>query len=319
MQNLQVIVSGSTGLVGQALCRQLRADGHAVRTLRRQTNGRSSPNASSESRGTRSEGEPIAWDPPRGLLDPQQLDGVDCVFHLAGHSIAAGRWTAQQKQLIRDSRVQATHQLVQQICQLPSPPRTFICASAMGIYGDCGDQLVDEATPAAKSFLAEVVSDWEAACQPLVDAGVRVVHPRFCMILSRSGGALGQMLPIFRWRLAGRLGSGEQYWSWIALPDVISALQWMMCEPSATGAYNVAAPAALTNAEFTNTLARTLGVSAILPAPAWGLRLAMGEMADALLLCSCRLVPQRLTDAGFEFQYPQLAPFLAQELAPAES
>lgn len=313
MKNLQVIVSGSTGLVGQALCKQLRADGHAVRTLQRQTSGRSSPGSSVESRATKSQGESIGWDPPHGLLDPQQLNGVDCVFHLAGHNIAAGRWTAQQKRLIRDSRVQATRLLVEQICRLPSPPRTFVCASAMGIYGDCGDRPVDESTPPADSFLADVVSDWEAACQPLVDAGVRVVHPRFGMILSRSGGALSQMLPVFRWRLAGRLGSGKQYWSWIALADAVSAVQWMMHEPSAAGAYNVVAPAAVTNAEFTNILAKALGVSAMLPAPAWGLRLAMGEMADALLLCSCRLVPQRLTDAGFQFQYPQLAPFLAQE------
>lgn len=313
MKNLQVVVSGSTGLIGQSLCKRLRADGHVVRTLQRQTNSQSSP-GSSDSSATPPGSEQIQWDPPRGLIDPQQLDGVDCVFHLAGHNIASGRWTAKQKQRIRDSRVQATQKLVKQLCQLASPPKTVICASAMGIYGDRGDQPVDESAAAADSFLAEVVSDWEAACQPLVDAGVRVVHPRFGMVLSRAGGALAQMLPIFRWRLAGRLGSGQQYWSWIALPDVISALDWMMHETTAAGAYNVVAPEAVTNAEFTKTLADALGASALVPAPAWGLRLALGEMADALLLCSCRVVPQRLTEAGFVWQYPQLAPFLADEL-----
>lgn len=309
MKNLQVVVSGSTGLIGQALCKRLRANGHVVRTMQRQSSGQNeSSSAASVAQPTSS--EQIQWDPAHGLLDPQQLNGVDCVFHLAGRSIAAARWTAAEKKRIRNSRVQATQRLVEQLCKLASPPKTFISASAIGIYGDRGDQLVDESTPAADSFLADVVSDWEAACLPLVEAGVRVVHPRLGMVLSPAGGGLSQMLPIFRWRLAGRLGSGKQYWSWIALPDVISALEWMMCEPSAAGSYNVVAEA-ITNAEFTKTLADALGVSALVPAPAWGMRLALGEMADALLLCSCRVVPQRLTAAGFTMQHPELAPFLA--------
>lgn len=312
MKNLQVVVSGSTGLIGQALCKRLRADGHAVRTMQRQTSGQLESNSAAAA--SKPSTEHIQWDPAGGLLDPQQLEGVDCVFHLAGRSIASARWTAAEKKRIRDSRVHATQKLVEQICQLASPPKTFIAASAIGIYGDREDQFVDESTPAADSFLADVVRDWEAACRPLVDVGVRVVHPRLGMVLSRSGGGLSQMLPIFRWRLAGRLGSGTQYWSWIALPDVISALVWMMREPSAAGPYNVVAPEAITNAQFTKTLAKALGVSALVPAPAWGLRLALGEMADALLLCSCRVVPQRLTDAGFPLQHPQLAPFLADEL-----
>lgn len=312
MKNLQVVVSGSTGLIGQALCKRLRADGHVVRTMQRQTSGQHESSSAEVAQPTSS--EQIQWDPAQGLLDAQQLNGVNCVFHLAGRSIASTRWTAAEKKRIRDSRVQATQKLVEQICQLASPPKTFISASAIGIYGDRGDEFVDETTPAADSFLADVVRDWEAACRPLVDVGVRVVHPRLGMVLSRAGGGLSQMLPIFRWRLAGRLGSGKQYWSWIALPDAISALEWMMREPSAAGSYNVVAPEAITNAEFTKTLADALGVSALVPAPAWGLRLALGEMADALLLCSCRVVPQRLTAAGFTMQHPELAPFLAGEL-----
>lgn len=313
MENLQVVVSGSTGLIGQALCERLRADGHVVRTLHRQTAGQSE-SSSGASAAQPTPSEQIQWDPAQGLLDPQQLDGMDCVFHLAGRSIASARWTAAEKKRIRDSRVQATQRLVEQICQLASPPKTFISASAIGIYGDRGDEFVDESTPAADSFLADVVRDWEAACRPLGDVGVRVVHPRMGMVLSRAGGGLGQMLPIFRWRLAGRLGSGKQYMSWVALFDAISVLEWMMREPSAAGSYNVVAPEAITNAEFTKTLAGALGVSALMPAPAWGLRLALGEMADALLLCSCRVVPKRLTDAGFTLQHPELAPFLADEL-----
>ena len=314
MKNLQVVVSGSTGLIGRALCNRLREGGHVVRTLHRQSHGHGASSSSGPA-ATPLSSEQIQWDPVQGLLDPQQLNDVDCVFHLAGRSIASSRWTAAEKRRIRDSRVQATQVLVQQLCQLSSPPKTFVSASAIGIYGDRGDQLVDETTPAADGFLADVVSDWEAACQPLGDAGVRVVHPRFGMVLSRSGGALGQMVPIFRWRVAGPLGSGKQYVSWIALPDVISALEWLMHKSSAAGCYNVVAPKAVTNAEFTKTLADALGVSAIVPAPAWGLRLVLGEMADALLLCSCRVVPKRLTDAGFVLQHPQLAPFLTEEFA----
>lgn len=304
MNNLRIAVSGSTGLIGGVLCERLVAAGHAVYPVQRMKHSER-VSASTES---------ILWDPAQGLLDPQQLSGIDCMIHLAGRSIAAGRWTPSEKQRIRDSRVRATERLVDQICQLDSPPKTFLSASATGIYGEHGVEEVDEATPRGHDFLADVASDWEDACLPLLPCGVRVVHPRFGMVLSRGGGALAKMLPLFRWMLGGRVGSGKQYWSWVALPDVVSAIEWMTVEPSAVGAYNVVAPQPTTNAEFTRRLAQQLGVPAILPAPAWGLRLALGEMADALLLTSCLVAPKRLLDAGFEFQYPQLQPFLAAEL-----
>jgi uncharacterized protein (TIGR01777 family) len=233
---------------------------------------------------------------------------------LAGRSIASGRWTLAEKQRISSSRVEATRRLVDQVCQLKSPPGVFICASAIGIYGDQGQKLLDESSPPAHDFLAEVARQWEDACQPLVDVGVRVVHPRFGIVLSSRGGALAKTVPIFRWYLGGRMGSGHQYWSWIGLHDCVRALLWLIGNPNAHGAYNLVSPQPVTNAEFASTLARTLHVPAVVPAPAWALRLVAGEMADALLLCSSRVHPARLIDQGFAFEQPELASCLRAEL-----
>ncbi len=307
MKVLQVAVSGSSGLVGSDLCARLRSAGHAVRPLQRVS--RSKP-ASQTSLSP----DDIAWDPAHGLVDPQQLESIDCVVHLAGRSIASARWTPEEKRRIRDSRVQPTSVLANQIAQLSHPPRVFVSASAIGIYGDHGDEVVDESTPAGQDFLAVVANDWEQSCAALTEAGVRVVHPRLGMVLSTSGGALAKMLPLFRWMLGGPLGSGRQYWSWVALQDVVSAIEWMLHTPEAVGPYNVVAPDPLTNTQFTTALARVVGMPAILPAPAWGLRLALGEMADALLLSSCRVVPRRLQEQGFSFKYPELEPLLRSQL-----
>jgi uncharacterized protein (TIGR01777 family) len=191
MDNLRIAVSGSSGLIGRALCERLVASGHAVTSVQRV----------SQSDSAATSGGAISWDPARGLLDPQQLSGTDCMIHLAGRSIASARWTPSEKQRIRDSRVRATRLLVDQICQLDLPPKTFISASATGIYGEHGAEEVDEATPRGHDFLADVASDWEDACLPLVQRGVRVIHPRFGMVLSRDGGGLAKMLPLFRWML----------------------------------------------------------------------------------------------------------------------
>ncbi len=325
---LQVAVSGSGGLIGSALCRQLSQAGYRVRPIVRHSTTSNSEVSTTQAPGDSAVGssrlttaldstklnQAIPWDPERGLLDPSQLNSIHCVVHLAGHSIASHRWTSSEKQLIRDSRVAATRRIVDQVLQLDTPPSVFVSASAVGIYGDQGTRIVDEQTLPANEFLADVARDWEDVCQPLAEKGIRVVHPRFGLVLAREGGALAKALPVFRWNLGGRLGSGEQYWSWIGLEDCVNVLQWMIETQAASGPYNVVAPQAVTNREFTQSLSRVLKVAAWVPVPAWGLRLALGEMADALLLCSCRAIPRRLNEAGFQFQQPELEQFMRQEL-----
>ncbi len=256
----------------------------------------------------------LGWLPEKGLLDPAELNKVGHVVHLAGRGIASRRWSMAEKSRIKLSRIEATQRLVEQICQLDSPPAVFVCASAIGIYGDRGDVILDEKATAAGSFLAELVCQWEEACQPLLALGVRVVHARFGIVLSSSGGALAKAAPIFRWHLGGRLGSGKQYWSWIGLRDCVRALQWLIVNPDAHGAYNIVAPQPVTNAQFTQALAQALQVTAFVPTPAWALRMIAGEMADALLLSSSRVVPARLLDQGFSFEQPDLPSCLRAEL-----
>ncbi len=299
----QVAISGASGLIGSALQQSLVTDGHDVRAIVRDPqSGAGQPNQ-------------IRWSPLVGLSNPFQLDSLDCVVHLAGRSIAAARWSSKEKQRIRDSRVRATKLLTDQICNLPAPPRVFLCASAIGIYGDRGTLEIDESTPPSIDFLAEIASAWEEACTALNSVGVRVVHLRFGIVLSKSGGALAKVLPLFRMLLGGKLGSGNQYWSWIALQDCVAAIRWLMDQDSAVGAYNLVAPNAITNAEFTQKLASALHVPAVVPTPAWALRLALGEMADSLLLSSCRVLPRRLLASGFNFEFPELGSFLSAELS----
>lgn len=304
--DFQVAISGCSGLIGSALGKQLIGSGYRVRPLVRRE-------PSEETSATRVENE-INWSPQSGLYDPNELNRVGCVVHLAGRSIASGRWTSAEKKRISSSRIDATQRLVQQICQLDSPPQIFICASAIGIYGDHGQDIVDENTPPASDFLAEVARHWEEACQPLASKGVRVVHARFGIVLSSQGGALAKAMPIFRWCLGGRLGSGQQFWSWIGLSDCVRALMWLITNPDAQQAYNLVSPQPVTNAEFTQILSRVLRVPAFVPAPAWALRMIAGEMADALLLTSSRVVPARLTQQGFTFEQPDLETFLRAEL-----
>ena len=256
----------------------------------------------------------IHWDPQRGMTDETALDGFDALIHLAGKSIASGRWTAAIKQEIRDSRVEATQILASQIANLSDPPPTIVSASAVGLYGSAGDTILDEDAATGSDFLASVASDWEAACDPLRAAGLRVVHPRLGIVLGSGGGALQKMLSLFRFGLGGKLGNGSQYWSWISLADCISALVWLLETETATGPYNLVSPQPLTNGDFTKILAAHLRRPAVVPAPAFGLRLAMGEMADALLLASCRAVPKRLREQGFVHRQATLDEFLDEEL-----
>lgn len=290
---LRIAVSGSSGLIGSALCDFLIADGHEVIRLVRDPLQASTANY-------------CHWIPQQGVQQSEKLEHVAAIVHLAGRGIGEGRWTAVEKQRIRQSRVEATQLLAAQLSRMPAKVPVFISASAIGYYGDCGTQLVTEASPHGSGFLAEVARDWESATQPLIDAGTRVVHTRFGVVLSPKSGALAKMLPLFKWCLAGPLGGGRQYWSWISLDDVIFALYKLIVQSEGQGAYNFVAPQSVTNAEFTRTLAKVIGRPAVLPAPKFALRLALGEMADALLLTSCRVVPDRLLLEGYQFMHPTL-------------
>jgi uncharacterized protein (TIGR01777 family) len=210
--------------------------------------------------------------------------------------------------------VAATKQIVKQLLTLEQRPPVFIGASAVGIYGDCGDKIVDESQPPGTDFLAEVARDWEAATLPLSEADVRVAHARLGVVLDPAQGALAKMLPLFRWGLGGRLGNGKQYWSWIAIEDVIEGLCWLLENSQANGPYNFVSPQPIINGEFTTKLANAVGMPANFPTPKFALRLVLGQMADALLLTSCRAVPRKLADEGFAMQYGDLSRYLEQKL-----
>lgn len=294
-----IAISGSTGLIGSALVESLRAEGHRVRRLvRSQTGARS---------------QHVRWDPAAGVLDPQALRGVDGVVHLAGENVGE-RWSAEKKRRIRESRVQGGRLLADAIAALDERPRVLVSASAIGIYGDRGDEPLDEDSAPGDDFLARVGQEWEAATRPAAERGVRVVKLRFGVVLTPRGGALQRMLLPFRLGLGAKLGNGRQWMSWVSLTDAVEAIRWALFTPSAEGVYNVVAPNPVTNAEFTRTLGHVLGRPALLTVPAAALRLAFGEMADATVLASQRAYPRRLLEAGFRFRYPALEAALRAEL-----
>jgi len=290
-----IAITGATGFIGGALTTALRADGHEVRRLTRH------PRAADDH----------AFDPARRLLDPRALAGADAVVHLAGEPIAQ-RWTGATKQRIRESRIEGTRLLASALAGATSGPRTFVSGSAIGIYGDRGDTELTEGSALGDDFLGQVGREWEAAAATARLAGVRVVHPRMGVVLDRQGGALERMLPPFRLGVGARLGSGRQWMSWISLADAVAALRFLVETPAAEGPVNLVGPAPATNAEFTRALAAALGRPALgPPVPAFALRLVYGEMADATLYASQRVLPERLTDLGFRFQHPTLAQALA--------
>ena len=288
---MHIIVSGANGLVGGALVPALEAAGHRVTRLVR---GRARPGWAE-----------IGWDPETGRIAPQAIEGADAVVHLAGESIV-GRWTADKKRRIYDSRVRGTRVLCEALRQVVKAPAVFVCASAIGYYGNCGERLLQEESRAGRDFLARVCVDWEAAAGPAAERGIRVVSARLGMVLSASGGALGQMLPPFRLGVGGVLGGGSQYMSWIALEDVVGAITHVLETDSLHGPVNVVAPEAVRNREFTKTLGRVLRRPTRFPVPAFGARLLFGEMADALLLASTRVEPAKLHASGYAFRHPQL-------------
>ena len=291
MDPMTVAVSGSSGLVGSSMSSLLTLLGHQVRPIVR------SPD--------QDESSIAAWSSPE---DAAQLSGVDAVIHLAGKSIASSRWTDQIKREIRDSRVIKTRQLCESLAKLAQKPKVLICASATGIYGDRGDEVLDEKSAPSDDFLADVAKEWEQACQPAIDAGIRVVNARFGIILSPSGGALEKSLTPAK-LMGGSLGNGKQWWSWIALDDVVGALYHVLANDSVTGPVNFVSPAPVRNRDFAKTLGRVLGRPALFPAPAFALRLALGEMADDLLLSSTRVDPQQLIQSGYRFRFTDLESF----------
>ena len=294
-----VAVTGAGGLVGSALVSSLRASGHRVIPLVR--------------RALRAGEDALGWDPSSGSITPA-APALDAVIHLAGESIMGLRWTAAKKQRIRESRTTATRLLVQTLVRLPKPPAVLISASAIGYYGTRGDEVLTEDSRPGTGFLADVARDWEAATAAAIAHGIRVVNPRIGVVLSTRGGALAKMLAPFRLGVGGVVGDGTQWMSWIALEDVVGAIQHALATEALRGPVNAVAPAPVTNAELTRTLGRVLRRPALVPLPAFAARLAMGEMADALLLASQRVVPARLQASGYAFRHPSLEGALRSEL-----
>lgn len=296
---MQILVSGSSGLIGSALVVSLPRSGHTVgRMIRDQARARQ---------------DDVVWTPETGQLDPAEPGGLDAVVHLAGESIADA-WTARKKARIRDSRAGPTRRLAESLAGLKHKPRVLVSASAIGYYGDRGGEELREPSAPGAGFLADVCREWEDATRPAAEAGIRTAMLRFGVVLSPHGGMLAQVLPIFRMGMAGPLGSGRQYVSWIALDDAVRAIEFVVSRDDLSGPINVVAPEPVTNTQFTKALAGALGRPAVLRAPAFALRLAFGQRADELLLASARVIPARLAAAGFEFQYPRLQPALAELL-----
>ena len=298
---LDVAVTGAGGLIGSALIRQLTTDRHRISRLVRRAAG---------------PGE-ISWDPAAGRLDPNDLEGLDAVVHLAGENVGV-RWTTARKARIRDSRIQGTRVLSEALARTRRLPPVLVSASAIGIYGDRGDEILTESSGPGpqEDFLAAVGQEWEDAAAPAREAGIRVVHPRFGVVLSPAGGALGKMLLPFRLGLGGRLGEGSQWMSWISIDDVVGALLHLVRNETLSGPVNVTAPEPLRNRDFTRTLGRVLSRPTPLPVPSIALRLVLGEMADSTLLASVRVVPERLLASGYRFTHPDLETALRHVLRP---
>lgn len=288
---MRILVSGSHGLVGKALIGSLTSDGHEIVRL-----VRGKPSGATE----------IEWHPNHGSLDATALEGLDAVVHLAGESIASGRWTDEKKLAIRDSRVKGTTLLSDALARLSRPPSVFVSASAIGYYGNRGDELLTEKSAPGNDFLASVCSEWENATRAAVEKGIRTVHARFGIILDANDGALAKMLTPFRMGIGGRIGNGKQWMSWIDIEDVVNGLKFLIDDVNTSGPVNFVAPNAVTNAEFTKALGHVLSRPTIFPIPAFGVRLAFGEMADALLLSSAKVKPSVLEERGFVFRWKML-------------
>jgi len=293
------VVTGANGLIGSALIAALSAGGTSVRGVVRHSSGRA--------------GE-IVWDPASQTIDRNALEGATTVVHLAGENIAASRWTPETKSRILSSRTEGTQLLSQTLARLARPPRVLVSASAVGFYGNRGAEPLDETSSRGRGFLAEVCEQWEQSTNQARDAGIRVVHLRFGVVLTPSGGALAKMLTPFRLGGGATLGSGEQFMSWISLDDAVAAILHVARELRLEGPVNAVAPNPVTNREFTRTLASVLSRPAFVRVPAFVLRTLFGEMADEMLLASTRALPRRLLKSGFVFRHGDLPAALAEML-----
>jgi uncharacterized protein (TIGR01777 family) len=295
---MKILISGASGLVGSLLGKRLEAAGHTVVALSRAPTGSG-----------------VVWDPAAGQLDPTALTGLDAAIHLAGENLAAGRWTVARKEKFRASRVNGTRLLSTTLAQLDHPPKVLVCASAIGYYGDRGNESLNEASPPGHGFLADMCAVWEAAADPAATADIRVVHLRLGLVLSASGGALAKMRLPFSLGLGGRLGNGRQYMSWISLEDTVRAFCHALEDETISGPLNCTAPLPVTNAEFTRCLGSILRRPTVFPVPAFALKILFGKMARPLMLEGSRVYPEKLLAAGFHFEHETLEPALRWALA----
>ncbi|MDV5145099.1 TIGR01777 family oxidoreductase [Streptomyces sp. SBC-4] len=286
----RVAVTGASGLIGRALVRSLRADGHDVLRLVRR------PAATADE---------VEWDPKRLYVDAAGLVGVDAVVHLAGAGVGERRWTEAYKREIRDSRVLGTQAIAQSLASLAEPPEVLVCGTALGWYGDTGSRAVDESAPAGTGFLPSVCVEWEAAAAPAEEAGIRVAYARTGLVVAREGGAWGRLFPVFRAGIGGRMGDGRQYWSYISLHDEVAALRHLVDTPSLAGPVNLTAPEPVTNREVTAAMGRILRRPTLCTVPAPALKLVLGDFAQDVL-GSQRVLPGRLLESGFEFAFPTI-------------
>ena len=289
---MKIAITGASGLIGRALSASLTDDGHEVIPVVR--------------RPSSSDSAAILWNPATGTIEGAKFEGIDGVVHLAGAGIGDKRWSESYKREILESRTKGTALLAETLAGLSQPPKVLVSGSAIGYYGDTGDTSVDETAPAAHDFLATVCVEWEAAAKPAIDAGIRVPFLRTGIVLTKNGGALAKMLPLFRFGLGGRMGSGSQWWSWISMADEIGAIRWLL-DHDISGPVNATAPEPVTNRVFTKALGEALHRPSLAPVPSFGPKLLLGpELADALLFTSARVVPNVLTASGYTFANPTI-------------
>ncbi len=302
---MRILISGSSGFVGTALIESLAAQGHEIARLVR-------PGSARKNSGGSARAQTVEWDPVAGRFDAAGAEGADALIHLAGASIADGRWNNARKNLLRTSRIDATRHLIGAFSKLQRPPRMVVAASAIGYYGSRGEESLTEASAPGTGLLPALCKEWEAETSRASEIGARVAITRFGIILAAHGGALQKMATPFKLCAGGRLGDGRQWMSWVTLRETVNIIQFALATDGLAGPVNVVSPNPVRNAEFTRVLAKSLHRPAIFPAPAFALRMALGEMADALLLSSQKVMPSRLTDAGYTFLNPDLAGALVE-------